>query len=920
MTDSAMTDPAMTRIELLATISSLAGRRSRRILVIGEPGVGKSTLIDDAARHFTDTGFVVLRATPAFAERYTAYSLLWDLLAPLDLASLPSIPAEYRSFLQVALGQQPASSDLPSLAAAIALESILAECSATAPVVIVIDDLQWADAESLAAVERAARRLDRHPVYLVAASRDSPDPVGGAVGLAFDRRDLYQLGGLSLDELEAATRPHWPSTMTRAQVVALHEHTGGNPLWALEVIAAGHIGELGARPVGTLAAPPSLAVAISQRLHNLSESAADVVSIVALLGHPRLDLLASVLRFADIPAAAVDEAEAAGFLVITTKTSQTRHPLQASAAAARLTPARRRELHAFIAHAVPDGVVQAQHLQLSQPSGPNEHIAVCLTAASVVMRQRGARLRSAHFAAQAVNRTDPRSERYPDRLLSQSQQLFSAGDMTASLRALARVSATQLDVHQYDAFIALSSSAMAWSHGHDAAARFLEGHAAAVSTDPVRTAIVRANSVADDLMTVNARAEAAEAALAALATTDAPNATHRAIKAMIRAQLDAGSGLNQHLVDDSTRRQGIQIVVGLDDTGLATRGFHAHLIDDVDASRRDLAELVAWARSEGKDGVEGLFLAHAALAELTGGEFAAARRLITESGHDLRSAALPASTLAILGLELLYRGDHTGVAELIARAESSSVGTGLFRQLIAPALRGFSAFAAEDWPGAVAHLRRAAECADRLGLVELGSRFRVDLPLVEAMIMNGENADAGVHLASVRAFLATRARPISRIGLHRVTSMHLAAAGDLNGALAEAARAVDLAVTAGRLADEALSRLQRAQVLTRLRRVTLGRNELTTAMKRARQSGNAAVCARVSARVSATGGESGPRRSPSWLTPSENRVLAAVLDGKTNREIAAELFVSVRTVESHVSAVLRKTGAASRSKLRKPPQ
>ncbi|KGJ71935.1 hypothetical protein GY21_18810 [Cryobacterium roopkundense] len=910
----------MPRIELLATIASLAERPSRRILVIGEPGVGKSTLVADAARQFTDTGVVVLRASPAFAERYTAYSMLWDLLARLDLSSLPSLPSEYRYFLQIALGQQPASTDLPSLAAAIALESILEECSASTPVVIVIDDLQWADAESLAAVERATRRLDRHPVYLLAASRDSPDTAGGTVGLAFDRRDLFPLGGLSVNELESVTRPHWPSTMTRAQVVALHEHTGGNPLWALEVIAGGHLGELGARPVGTLAAPPSLAVAIARRLQNLSEPAADVVSIVALLGHPRFELLASVLRFAEIDAAAVDEAEAAGFLVITTKTARAGHPLQASAAAARLTPARRRELHAFIAHAVPDVVVQAQHLQLSEPTGPREHIAVCLTAASVVMRQRGARLRSAHFAAQAVDRTDPRSEHYPDRLLSQAQQLFSAGDMAASLRALDRVSATLLDVHQYDAFIALSSSALAWNHGQDAVARFLESHVGTVSTDAVRTAIVQANAVADDLMTVSVRAAAAAAALAVLETADAPNATHRAIKGMIRAQLDGGGGLNHQLVDDSTRRQGIQLVVGLDDTGLATRGFHAHLIDDVAASRRDLAELVEWARSEGKDGVEGLFLAHAALVEVIGADVAATRRLMTESGHDIRSADLPASALPILGLEMLARGDHTGVAELIARGESSDLGTGLFRDVIAPALRGFSAFATEDWPGAVAHLRRAADCADRLELVELGSRFRVDLPLIEALIMNGENADAGIHLASVRAFLATRSRPISRIGLHRVTSMYLAASGDLTGAVAEAERAVDLAVAAGRLADEALSRLQRALVLTRLRRVTLGRNELSTAMERARQSDHADVCARVSARVSATRGGSGLSRSPSRLTASENRVLAAVLSGKTNREIAAELFVSVRTVESHVSAVLRKTGVASRSKLRKPPQ
>jgi DNA-binding CsgD family transcriptional regulator len=902
----------MTRARLLAEIATMPERQSRHILVTGAPGIGKSRVIDEAASGFASAGFVVLRATPSFAERHTAYSMLWDLLSPLDLGSFETVPAEYRSFLKIALGLEPSSSDPPSLAAAIALEGILRESSSTVPLVMIVDDLQWADRESLATLERAVRRLDGQPVYLVAASRDSPDATSASLRLAFDPRDVRVLGGLSVEELDAAIRPHWPSALTRGQIVALHEHTGGNPLWAIEVLAGGHFADLGARPVGTIAAPPSLAVTIAERLAILSGHAADVVSIVALLGHPRLELLASVLRFADIPECAAEEAEAAGFLSVSTQSAQTRHPLQASAAAARLAPARRRELHAFIADAVDDGVVRAQHLQLSRPAGPDESIAVALSSAAHIMRRRGARLRSAHFAAQAVDRTDPLSPHYQNRVLGQAQQLFSAGDPAASLRATGHLSSHRLDPHQYDAYVALSSSSLSASRGHDAVASFLYRQAGEAVSDPVRAAIVLANTVADDLLPVTDRAARASASLASLAGIDAPNAVHRAIKGMIRSQIDAGRGLNQHLIDDSTRREGVQIVVGLDDTGLATTAAYSHLLDDVDRSRRALAELVEWARSEGKDGAERLFLAQAAQVEFTGGDLTAARRFIRDSHPDPTATGLTPEVLPVLGLVLNSDDQHERLEHSIARWEASDLGSGLFRDMIAPALRGFSAVATGAWPRAVDHLRRAAGVADSLGLVEPGSRFRIDLPLVEALLMNGEGEEASVRLAALRAFVATRDRPISRIGVHRLTSLERAAAGDLDGALLHADLAIDFAAQANRPTDEALSRLQRALVLTRLRKVTLGRRELEAAQQLAEQGASPNVCRRVRS-ASAT---ARTVTSPSQLTAAEVRVHAAVLSGQSNKEIAAALFLSVRTVESHVSAVLRKTGAASRSKLR----
>jgi len=894
------------RSDILAQIAAIASSPSRRILLVADPGMGKSTILREAAANFESAGCVVLTVNPAYAEREIAYNALWDILSTVDWENTP-LREEYRVFLRVALGASVQEEALPPLSVSVAVEALLAHLSADAPVVMLIDDAQWVDPESELVLHRAWRRSRQHPVFVVTTRRSAATENSPTGELAAS--DSLELTGMSPRELDELARTVLGSSLTPPQLAALHAHTAGNPMWARELLAGGFVAELGSLAVGSLAAPASLSESVDARLCELSADAVDIVSVVALIGRSTGEQLVAVLGLDGTPHDAIAEAEDAGFLVVSTEDIRVAHPLHASSAVARLSPSRRRQLHAAIARSEHGVEVCARHLHQSAPPGALADVAEALDRAADSATRRGAPIQAAHFAAQAVARSEAGSTEREHRLLVQAHQLSAAGDYSAVVDALGLIDSLRLDATRFDRYMALASTAIALANGVDAAREHLEALAARESGDAQRDAIITAFGE-EDYIAIDEQMRLARGVLDVLDPEVTPFAARRAVGVLLRAEIDLGLGLNAELMRDAA--EALDHADGaLNETAYAQRAYFARDLDDIESSRAGLAELVRRAQARGEEGVASMFSVHAAATEILAEDYAAARAHLDTAGFPFADGLLRPVLLATHGQLMIASADWSGLNEMLVAHADVSLSSTVFRDLYVHGLFGLSAHAREEWPVAVEHLRRAAAIADNRGLVELGRRFRVDLPLIEALFHNGDLDEARERLAHVSTLLSSLDRPISQIALHRTNALDLAAAGDIDGAVAEASTSADLARAAGRAGDEALALVCRARLSRRLRRSRSARNDLARARELAVASGNRPLESVID------GTESTMRRvrSDDTLTPAEQRVFDLVRAGETNREISAQLFVSVRTVESHVAAIVRKTGAGSRLKL-----
>jgi DNA-binding CsgD family transcriptional regulator len=413
-----------TRIDDLIAAARAGGAAS--LVLRGEAGIGKTALLVYAAD--SAEGLRVLRTRGIEAEAPLAFRGLHDLLLPLtDL--LDRIPAQQAEALRgaLALGPEPTS---PQAVAAGTL-SLLAAAAELEPLLVVVDDLQWLDSSSADAILFAARRLAGNPVALLLAVREGTD---------FETAGLDELLVTGLEAIDAAELVSRSRSDVAPPVVArLVEATHGNPLALVELPQLLDNRQVrGESPLpDPLPAAASIEGAFRARAERLSEAARAAVTVAAALGDGNTGVLSKALGSLGIdPLASLEEAEAAGIVLLRPGSFDFVHPLARSALYQAALPAERRKAHAALAavldpEAAPD--LRAWH-QGEASTEPDEEVAAALeSTADRALRRGGYRAAASARERAAELSTDDEARARRFALAGDAAQLAGLGERALAL-------------------------------------------------------------------------------------------------------------------------------------------------------------------------------------------------------------------------------------------------------------------------------------------------------------------------------------------------------------------------------------------------------------------------------------------------------------------------------------------------------
>jgi DNA-binding CsgD family transcriptional regulator len=878
---------------------------SRALVLHGDPGVGKSALMEYLARKATDCR--LLRAAGVESEMELPYAALQQLCAPL-LNRIDDLAAPQRDALSIAFGLS--TGPAPNrLLIGLAVLSLLSDVADEQPLACLVDDLQWLDRASAQALAFVARRLGAESVALILATRvPYPDlsdlPAMQITGLrAADARALLDavLSG-PLDE------------RVRDQFVA---ETGGNPLALLELPRglsvhhlAGGFGLPGAEP---------LSAAVEQSFRRDVQALPDrtrrllLLAAAEPLGDPLLLWRAAaqwgIRSEASAPAAAAGLAE---FDVRV----RFRHPLARSAVYGSAPVRDRRLAHQALAEATdPDRDPDRRAWHRAQASeGPDEDVAAELESSAGRARARGGLAAAAAFLQWATMLTVEPGLRV-ERALAAASANLDAGAFGAAVDMLAVAEGGPLSDHQgARANLIRAQLAYVTGRGNDAPPLLLK---AAKRLAPIDPALSRATYLealtsamfADRLAVGVDVVEVARAAAMAPPPPDAPTPPDLLLEG-IAARYNDGYAAGVPLVRQALDRFGSSMPADeqLRWSWLACTTAVAVLDDDRWATLSD--RHVQLARGVGALSEVPLALSSRVLLLCFVGDLSAAALLLQEQQAVIEATGASLAPVGAMALAA-FRGDEAGAAALIEMTNTDVMrrgeGVGLTIALWANALlnngRG-------NYQKARTEAQRCVDYANGFGSSPWGQ-----VELVEAAVRSG----------SMQTATST---------LSRLTEMATVCGTDWAlGVEARSRALLSDGADAERLYRDAIERLGRTRVRTELarahlvygewlrreRRRTDARTQLRIAHDLFDGVGMHAFAERTRRELLATGETARKRTAAATgpqLTPQEQQIARLAAQGLTNPDIGARLFISSRTVQYHLSKVFTKLGIRSRSQLR----
>ena len=394
------------REELLALEAFLGAvpAGGQALLLEGDAGIGKSALWYEGLRLARERSFRLLTARAARAETQVAFATVGDLFAPVLEATLPRLVPVQRRALEVALLLRESDGRPPDARLlGLALLSVVRALAEDGPLLVALDDVQWADPSSAEVLRFVLRRLEGEPVAVLATVRERPVEAPLELDRAFAAFRRLTVGPLSVGAIHRLLWGRLALNLPRPLLLRVHEIVGGNPFFALELGRGLVDGTI--RADGTdVALPESLVALVTERLRALPARVRETLVAVAALAAPSVVLLEA------LGPAVVDDIELAqkrGVLELDGDRIRFTHPLLAPACYTAMPLHRRRRLHRRLAELDVDPEERARHLALAA-SGPDEEIAAALETAATQARARGAAQAAAELAQRAVALTPRR--------------------------------------------------------------------------------------------------------------------------------------------------------------------------------------------------------------------------------------------------------------------------------------------------------------------------------------------------------------------------------------------------------------------------------------------------------------------------------------------------------------------------------
>jgi DNA-binding CsgD family transcriptional regulator len=885
-------------------------------VAVGDPGVGKSSLLKVADQLAQRRGRRVLAVAPTEFDRGVPFTGLAELISQLPQGTEQGLPGPQQRALEVALQRvEPVGDGVDALAVPLAVQSLLTRLCETEPIALIIDDLQWLDPASVGSLAFALRRISVEPQRLSIMIGTRPDPDGGTdlIRALPEPTRQFSLSPLEDWAMGQLLRTRLGARWTQPMSAGVARVSSGNPFLALMIAQAMQSdvskwrwsAQDGHNPVFPV--PPSLAGLLGEKVSLLPQSSRDVLLLVSAAGRLTVTQLQGIVGDAALRSALEAAADwdvatvGAGSVVMFT------HPLLASAIYEAAAPADRRRAHRVLAEILDDPVERARQHSRST-TAPDEAVALELERAADISRGRGAQVLAGELleAAALVTPADGDTAVGLSRWLRAVDAYISAGDAVAAQVALDKGAALAA-VPEQQAQVLVRRLRLV---DHYAGVRPLAEEAVRLAPEgsEVRAEILdilgmlhRMRADGDNALRFS-RMAVTEAAAVGRTDVQLKALNNRLAVEWHWAQGQPKETLLEieRLVDSSELDPNAMSVVW-------TKGFFAPWNDPT--AETHVRKGIAAAVTGGRYGDLSYLYICLILVLIRSSRVSDAQAALDDSD---RLGAWAGSTFQEQMARVLvkaYSGDLDGARWLAQSAADRARASGSLYWLAGfVAQIGFIETSARNWQTALEVTRELAGIFAETRMVDLEQLlWAVDYADAALQVGATEDAEAAI---SVLRHQGVAGRPEATVAADRCQALLTAIRGDMEAAMAELRKIVELPGAECPF-EAARSLLALGQVYRRAGFKGRASEALRTAAVAFDELGVPRWAERARAEVDRVG----LQPTTNGLTATERRVAELVGSGHSNQETAAELFMSVKTVEANLTRIYRKLSVRSRTEL-----